>query len=310
MLIAMREREESPSDGRAERRPGKEGIMRPVSQQTVLITGATSGLGRAVARALADEGARVILHGRDRRKLQAVRQEIHAESGNRRLEMVVADFASLAEVRRMAEEIRGAHSGLDLLITDAGVGPGRMPGTRRELSRDGYELRFAVNHLAPFLLTELLLPLLRETPPSRVVNVTSAGQEAIDFGDVMLERGYDGKRAYHQSKLAQVMFTFDLAERVRDEGITVNCVHPASLLNTKMVTESYDRVLSSIEDGVRSVMVVATSPDLDGITGRYFDQTREARAHRQAYDPAAREMLWHLSERLVGLPSEPGVKAG
>jgi NAD(P)-dependent dehydrogenase (short-subunit alcohol dehydrogenase family) len=284
--------------------------MRPVAQQTVLITGTTSGLGRATARALADAGARVILHGRDRRKLHAVRQEIHAESGNRRLETVVADLASIAEVRRMTEEIRDAHSGLDLLINNAGVGPGKMPGAHRELSRDGYELRFAVNHLAPFLLTTLLLPLLRESPPSRIVNVTSAGQEAVDFGDVMLERGYDGKRAYHQSKLAQVMFTFDLAERLKDDQITVNCVHPASLMNTKMVTESYDHVLSSIEDGVRSVMVVATSPDLDGITGRYFDQTREGRAHRQAYDREARERLWHLSERLVGLPSAPGARVG
>lgn len=172
------------------------------------------------------------------------------------------------------------------------------------MSADGHELRFAVNYLAPFLLTHLVLPLLGQSAPARIVNVSSAGQEPIDFDDVMLERGYDGLRAYGQSKLAQIAFTFDLAQRLREEGelgVTVNALHPASLMNTKMVYESFGRTMSTIENGVEATTRLAISPELDGVTGRYFDRLREARADDQAYDPDARRRLWSLSEDLVGL---------
>jgi NAD(P)-dependent dehydrogenase (short-subunit alcohol dehydrogenase family) len=170
---------------------------------------------------------------------------------------------------------------------------------------DGYELRFAVNYLAPFLLTNLLLPVLRRSAPARIVNVASVGQAPVDFDDVMLERSYDGWRAYRQSKLAEIMFTFELAERLHaegEQGVTINALHPATFMNTKMVIESVGKPMSTIEDGVEATLHLATSPDLDGVSGRYFDRLHEARAHDQAYDIPACRRLWTLSERLVDLP--------
>lgn len=275
--------------------------MKPIAQQTILLTGATDGLGKQTALALARQGAALLLHGRDPQRLDATRQEIQDTTGNTRLETYLADFASLAQVRHLAEAVQAKHPRLDLLINNAALGGGKPDEARREVSQDGYELRFAVNYLAPFLLTHLLLPCLRHTPPSRIINVSSAGQVPLDFGDVMLERHYDPLDAYRQSKLAQVMFTFDLAETLKEDQITVNCLHPASLMNTKMVYESFGYTLSTVEDGVKALMYLATSPDLDGVTGKYFDQQQEARAHTQAYDPAARRQLRQLSEQLTGL---------
>jgi NAD(P)-dependent dehydrogenase (short-subunit alcohol dehydrogenase family) len=274
----------------------------PVGEQTTLVTGATDGLGRRLARELASRGATVLLHGRSRERLEDSMREIRDETGGDALHSYLADFSSLEDVRRLATEIERDHDRLHLLVNNAGIGAGRR-GSGREQSADGYELRFAVNYLAPFLLTSLLLPLLRRSAPARIVNVTSAGQAPIDFHDVMLERRYDGMRAYAQSKLAQVMFSFELAERLGAEGVdvTVNALHPASLMNTKMVYESFDRTMSTVEEGVEATMRVAASPELDGVSGRYFDRLREALAHPQAYDEEARRRLWKLSEELVGL---------
>jgi NAD(P)-dependent dehydrogenase (short-subunit alcohol dehydrogenase family) len=211
--------------------------MRPVEQQTILVTGATDGLGKAVARELAARGATVLLHGRDDARLDETQREIRRATGSRSLRTYRADFSSLDEVRRLAAEVERDDGQLHLLVNNAGIGSGR-DGTREE-SADGHELRLAVNYLAPLLLTTLLLPLLRRSEPSRIVNVASIGQAPVDFGDVMLERSYDGMRAYSQSKLALVMFTLDLAERLSADGaeVTVNALHPASLMNTKMVYE-------------------------------------------------------------------------
>jgi NAD(P)-dependent dehydrogenase (short-subunit alcohol dehydrogenase family) len=187
-----------------------------------------------------------------------------------------------------------------VLVNNAGV----IVGERRE-SEDGYELTFAVNYLAHFLLTHLLLPLLRDSAPARVVNVASAGQSPIDFDDVMLERGYGGMKAYTQSKLAQVIFTFELAERLGASGVTVNALHPASLMDTKMVLETFGRSMSTVKEGAEATVRLAASPELEGVTGRYFDGTREGRAERQAYDEEARKRLWVLSEELCGRLLEP-----
>ena len=277
--------------------------MRGVDEQTILVTGATDGLGRALAGRLAAHGATVLLHGRSERRLRDALLDLEEATGNDRLRAYRADFSSLAEVRRLGQEVASEEERLDVLINNAGIGGGPRGG-RREESVDGHELRFAVNYLAPFLLTHLLAPLLRRSVPARIVNVSSAGQAAIDFDDLMLERRYDGFRAYAQSKLAQVMFTFELAERLTTTGaagVTVNALHPASLMPTKMVYESFGYTTSSIDDGVVATLRLALSPELEGVTGRYFDRVREARAHEQAYDPVARGRLWRVSEALVGL---------
>jgi len=278
-----------------------------LADKTVLITGSTDGVGKLVAQRLAQAGAHVLLHGRSREKGQRTLADIRAATGSDRLEFHLADLASRSEVRGLADMVSARHERLDLLINNAGIGFGPRDAMRREVSRDGHELRFAVNYLSGFLLTQLLLPTLRRGAPARIVNVSSAGQHPIDFDDVMLTRGYEGTRAYRQSKLAQVMFTFDLAERLKGSGVTVNCLHPATFMNTNMVIESGYAPVSRVEDGADAILELATSADLEGRSGLYFDGKREARANAQAYEAAARRHLWDRSSRLTGLATESSV---
>jgi len=268
-----------------------------------LITGATDGVGRLVAERLAAAGTGVIVHGRNHYKGRGVVEEIQREIGNSKVEFQRGDFESLDEVRRLAREITDAHDRIDLLVNNAGIGFGR-PEASREISRDGYESRFAVNYLAPFLLTHLLLPVIRRSAPARIVNVASIGQAPIDFDDVMLTRRYDGRRAYAQSKLALVMFTLDLAAALQDTRVTVNAVHPATFMNTKMVSEAGFGPQSTVEEGADAILHLATSPDLEGVSGRFFDGMRESRALEAAYDPAGRRKLRQLTLELVGLSGE------
>jgi NAD(P)-dependent dehydrogenase (short-subunit alcohol dehydrogenase family) len=274
--------------------------MDNLAEAKILVTGATDGLGKRVAFELAATGATVLLHGRRRARLEATLEEAREETGSEKLGSYLADLSSLGEVRALAEQVLTEQDRLDVLVNNAGV----IAEERRE-SEDGYQLTFAVNYLAHFLLTRLLLPLLLDSAPARVVNVASAGQSPIDFDDVLLERGYDPMRAYTQSKVAQVMFTFELAERLQGSGVTVNALHPASLMDTKMVLETFGRSMSTVEEGAEATVRLATSPELEGITGRYFDGTREGRANPQAYDEEARKRLWTLSEQLCGRLLEP-----
>jgi NAD(P)-dependent dehydrogenase (short-subunit alcohol dehydrogenase family) len=277
--------------------------MRNFAKQIILITGATDGLGRRVAEDLAEKGAQILLHGRNPKKGEAALAEIRRATGNDRLHYYNADFSSLAAVRRLAEEIAADRSRLDVLINNAGLGAGPHPG-QRETSADGYELRFAVNYLAHFLLTRRLLPLLQKAAATageaRIVNVASAAQQELDFANLMLERGYSGYRAYAQSKLALVMFTFDLAREVQGSGVTVNALHPASLMDTKMVREWFGSPRSSVKEGARAVEYLVTAAEVAGLTGEYFDHERPARAEAQAYDPGARGRLRELSEQWTG----------
>jgi NAD(P)-dependent dehydrogenase (short-subunit alcohol dehydrogenase family) len=188
-----------------------------------------------------------------------------------------------------------------VLVNNAGIGTGRNGA--RQVSEDGHELRFAVNYLAPFLLTHLLAPLLTRSAPARIVNVSSAGQAPIDFGDVMLERRYSGEQAYGQSKLALVLLTFDLAGELGDAGVTANCLHPGTFMPTKMVLEAGRAPFDSLESGIETTTRLVVDPKLDGVSGVYFERRREARAHRQAYDLDARRRLRELSADLVGLSS-------
>jgi NAD(P)-dependent dehydrogenase (short-subunit alcohol dehydrogenase family) len=273
--------------------------MRPIEDTVVLITGATDGLGRGVAERLAADGATVHLHGRDPERLATTAAEIRSTTGSERLVTHRADLASLDEVRALASDVEASTDRLHVLINNAGIGGGEPDGRTRRESRDGHELRFAVNYLAGFLLTLQLLPLLRRSAPARIVNVASLGQAPIDFGDVMLEKGYSGMRAYGQSKLAQILFGFELAERVSADGITVNSLHPATYMPTKMVLKEIGRSVDSLEDGVEATVRLATAPELEGVTGRFFDRQRESHAHEQAYAPKARRRLWDLSAELT-----------
>ncbi|RWF43567.1 MAG: SDR family NAD(P)-dependent oxidoreductase [Mesorhizobium sp.] len=267
-----------------------------LKDKTVLITGSTDGVGRMVAERLGASGAHVLVHGRDAARGKAVVAAVEAAGGN--AELVVADLSSLAEVRRLAEAVRARTNRLDILINNAGIGTAGE-ASKRQVSADGYELRFAVNYLAGFLLTSELLPLLRASAPARIVNVASAGQQAIDFDDVMLTRGYSGRRAYCQSKLAQILFTVDLAGELKGSGVTVNALHPASYMDTTMVRQAGVTPWSSVETGAEAILNLATSPALEGRSGLYFDGQRESRADAQAYDEKARRQLHSLSLELI-----------
>ena len=270
--------------------------------QTILITGSTDGVGRRVAERLAEGGSRVLVHGRDRRRGERLIEEINS-AGKGSAELYIADLASLTEVRRLAAAVSAEHDRLDVLINNAGIGTGPR-GQGREVSADGFELRFAVNYLAGFLLTHLLLPTLLASAPARIVNVASAGQSPIDFDDVMLTRGYSGGRAYTQSKLAQIMFTFDLARELEGTGVTVNALHPATYMDTTMVRQSGTRPISTVDEGADAILALAVAPDLAGKSGLYFDRRRPARADAQADDEQARARLRELSLRLTGLAED------
>lgn len=264
--------------------------------KTALITGSTDGVGRVVASRLGQAGARVLIHGRDLERGERVVAAIKAAGGT--AEFMAADLASLREVRRLADTIRKAEARLDILVNNAGIG---TAGASRLISNDGHELRFAVNYLAGFLLTYLLLPLIRQSTPARIVNVSSAGQQAIDFDNVMLTRGFSGSRAYCQSKLAQIMFTIDLGQELADTDVLVNAVHPATYMDTAMVRWAGVRPMSTVEEGAEAILQLAVSPAVAGCTGRYFTGLNDARANAQAYDDAARQKLRALSLRLTGL---------
>ena len=276
--------------------------MRSITETTVLVTGATDGLGRGVAHRLAAHGATVLVHGRDAGRLAATVSAIREETGNHRVRPHLADLASLAEVRALAADVERSTEQLHVLVNNAGIGAGAPDGRKRQESVDGHELRLAVNHLAGFDLALRLLPLLRRSAPARVVNVASLGQEPINFGDPMLERRYDGTRAYRQSKLAQIITGFELAERLAGHGVTVTSLHPGTLMPTKIVLQRRRRPVDSLETGIEATVRLAVAPELEHVTGAFFDRDVHARAHRQAYDREARERLWRLSLELTGAP--------
>jgi NAD(P)-dependent dehydrogenase (short-subunit alcohol dehydrogenase family) len=266
-----------------------------MADRVALITGATNGVGRVVAERLGAQGWHVLVHGRDRGRGEQVVNAIRTRGGSARFH--AADLSSLAAVRQLAEEVMRDHPALHLLINNAGVGFGR-PNAERELSQDGFELRFAVNYLAPFLLTHRLIPALLEAAPSRVVNVASIGQEELDLDDLQMVHGYAGVNAYRRSKLALIMFTFDLAAELQRLEVSVNALHPATLMNTFMVQEAEWQPHSTVDEGADAIMNLAVG-DLQGRTGEFFDQRRPARALRQAYDDDARARLRQIANQLT-----------
>ncbi len=277
-------------------------VWPPRSAQTdtvanILITGASHGLGRALALELAAAGHHLVVHGRDAGRLAGIARETGAVA-------IRADLSSLDEVRALAAQAAEHAAGIDVLVNNAGVGFG-APGAGRELSRDGYELRLAVNYLAPYLLTRLLLPALRRSGSARIVNIASAGQRPVDLDDLMMEREYAGVEAYRRSKLALIAHTFDLADELAGSGVTANCLHPASLMPTAMVRESRYGTIDSLEQGLHATLRLILDPDLDGGTGRYFNGTQPARALDQAYDPAFRARLRERTAALLSTRHSP-----
>jgi NAD(P)-dependent dehydrogenase (short-subunit alcohol dehydrogenase family) len=263
------------------------GVVRPLPESVILVTGATDGLGRALAARLHAEGAQLLLHGRDPEKLAAVSGEL---AGARTLQ---ADFGSLDDVRRLAAQV----DEVDVLVNNAGIGSGMPAGRERAESKDGHELRFQVNYLAGYLLTELLLDRLRK--PGRIVFVASLGQMPIDFDDVMLERSYSGIQAYCQSKLAQIAYGMELAERLDSQDVTVNSLHPSTFMPTKMVLAERGSALDPLEQGVDATHRLVADPELDGVSGRFFDREEETAPHPWAQDQANRERLVALSKELT-----------
>jgi len=278
--------------------------------KTVLITGGTGGIGRATAESLARLGARVGIVGRDLRRTRAAAAEITAATGNSVVDGYAADLSAQAEVRRLAGELLAAYPRLDVLVNNVGGF-----WASRHLTADGLEHTFAVNHLAPFLLTGLLLDRLKASAPARIVTVSSGAQATgrIDFDDLQGERSYSGERAYNQSKLANVMFTYELARRLAGSGVTATVLHPG-VVRTAFGAEDpapWHRVLLPLarpfmktpHRGAATAVYLASSPEVEGVTGRYFANRRPRSSSKDSYDTAAAARLWRISEQLVGLPA-------
>jgi len=270
-----------------------------MSGKTVLITGSTDGVGRYVATELARQGADVLIHGRDAGRAKTLVEEIK-RAGGAAPAFYQADLSSLASVRALADAVRADHKKLDVFVSNAGIGS-MNGGSQRQVSADGHELRFAVNYLAGFLLAHLLLPLIKAAAPSRIVNVSSLGQQVIDFDDVMIAKNYSGGRAYSQSKLSQIMFTVDLASELKGSGVTVNSLHPATYMNTTMVRAGGITPMSTVEQGGAAILHLVSGDDVASKSGLFFNGMHEMKPNAQAYDEAARGRLRALSLELTGL---------
>jgi retinol dehydrogenase 14 len=284
--------------------------------KTVLITGGTGGIGKATAIGLASMGARVGMTGRDRPRAEAAATSIARESGNAAVDVFVADMSSQTEVRRLAGDVLAAYPRLDVLINNVGGF-----WAHRHVTADGLEHTFALNHLAPFLLTDLLLERLTASAPARIVTVSSGAQSMgrIDFDDLMGERAYSGQRAYNQSKLANVMFTYELARRLQGTGVTATVLHPG-VTSTGFGGEDLTRgwgpliavlrpFMRSPRRGAETSVYLASSPDVERVSGRYFADRKARDSNKSAYDTATTARLWRLSAELVGLPLDATVRS-
>ena len=278
-----------------------------MTSRVVLITGATNGIGRATAEALAAAGATVVVHGRSREKAEAAARDVAEKTGHRGVEAIVADFGELDQVRRMAAEFRARHGRLHVLVNNAG-----LVAFDRRATHDGFESHFAVNHLAPFLLTNLLLETLTAGAPARIVTVSSAlhARGRIDFADLQAKRRYGGVSAYANSKLANVLFTTELARRLQGSGVTANCLHPG-VVATGLANDNKGlfalgwrvakNFMISPEKGARTSVFLAESPEVEGVSGRYFDDCREVSPAAAAREEETARRLWQVSEELAGL---------
>jgi len=265
--------------------------------KTILITGATDGIGKQTTLRLAEMGARILMHGRNSDKAEQVRQEIISKSGNPNVEVLIADLQSLKQVRQLASEVKTRTNRLDVLINNAGVYM-----KKRRLSEDGYEMTFAVNHLAPFLLTNLLLDLLKQSAPSRVVTVSSVGHKLVylNMADLQGKFFFWDWVAYCRSKLLNVLFTFELSERLKGTGVVANAVHPG-VITTNLLKKAKIGSSASVEDGAEPLVYLATSPELNNVSGKYFNRKKIAKSSAFAGYRKLRRKIWTLSTQLTGL---------
>lgn len=284
----------------------------PMQGKVCLVTGCSSGIGKVTARELARLGATVIMVCRNRAKGEAVQAEIREASGNAQVNLLVADLSELAEVRRVAREFQERYTQLHVLIHNAGG-----INSEYKVTSDGLEYTFATNYLAPFLLTELLLNILKASAPARVINVSSAAhsQGKVNFDDLQGSQRYSFARAYGQSKLAQVYFTYELADRLKDTGVTVNALHPgvvSSNFNDGMRGIAhfvggiiYALAGISVDKGAQTTLYLATSPELERMSGKYFADSKEKPSSKLSYDMAVRKRLWTVSEELLRQSEHP-----
>ena len=291
-------------------RPEWEKHSGSMGEKICLITGATSGIGKATAMGLANMGASVVMVGRDQGKGEAVMAEIKQKSNNASVDLMLADLSSQEEIRRLADEFKEAYPRLDVLINNAG-----LFRSTRITTADGLEMTFAVNHLACFLLTKLLLDVLKASSPSRIVNVSSGDHSngTIDFDDLQGEKGYKGTKAYSQSKLANVLFTYELARRLEGTGVTANCLHPGAGVRTDLgsgvsgvfgfMVRALRPLMISPEKGAETSIYLASSPEVEGLSGRYFVKKAEARSSDVSYDERLARRLWEVSADLTNLPA-------
>src|SRR5688572_13526067 len=282
-----------------------------MSGKTVLITGGTGGIGRAAATRLASMGARVGITGRDRGRAQRAAAEIASEARSAMVDVFVADMSSQAEVRRLAAEVLAAYPRIDVLINNVGGF-----WSHRHVTADGLERTFALNHLAPFLLTDLLLDRLKASAPARIVTVSSGAQSMgkIDFDDLMGERKYSGQQAYNQSKLANVMFTYELARRLAGISVTATALHPG-MTNTAFSAEDPSRAFAPLvavmrpfmrspQKGAETPIYLASSPEAEGLTGQFFANREPKRSNSLSYDREVTGRLWQVSAHLVGVTED------
>ena len=271
---------------------------RKMDGRVVLVTGSTDGIGKATALELARRGATVLLHGRNLQKGDAALEDIRRITGSDRLHLYIADFSSQEQVRRLAAQVREEHDRLHLLINNAGTFE-----PERKITADGWETTFSVNYLAPFLLTHELLDLLKASAPSRIINVASIAHwnGAMDWDNLQGEKSYQGFAAYALSKLALIHFTYYLAERLQGTGVTANCLHPG-VIKTKLLRAGFgDYPGESPEKGARTSVYLASSQEVEGISGRYFEECKAVCSSPVSYDRKLQEKLWRISKELTGL---------
>ena len=274
-----------------------------------LVTGGNAGIGKASALGLANMGAIVIVVGRDRSRGEAAVTEIKQKSNNDAVDLMLADLSSQASIRRLAEDFKDRYQQLHVLINNAGVFT-----SKHTVTVDGIETTFAVNHLAPFLLTNLLLAVLKASAPARIINITSSGERSgtINFDNLQGEGRYSGFRAYNQSKLAMILFTYELARKLEGTGVTVNCVHPGVVVTNLgrgssgafgLLLRLMRPFFSSPEKGAETPIYLASSPEVEGVSGKYFAKKAEAKSSERSYDTVTARRLWQVSAELTKLPA-------